>query len=178
MKKPLLVVLAFVLSGCGANIDDLILYTQKVRANTQVSIDPYPEFKALSSVSYDASAMRSPFQRSIKTVNTAVKEQKSDCKQLSLTRKKQALENYGLDGLSMSGVFTSNGRKYALVSANDGTLHKVSVGSYIGLFHGRIKQINDREILITEMLPDGAGCYKSKDATLTMSSMAGENNDV
>lgn len=171
-------IVSVLLSGCGSNIDDLIDYTNQVKASTPVNIEEYPEFDALPSVSYDAKDFRSPFQKSLKPAELAVELQRANCTQLNQKRRKQALENYGLDALAMSGVFTTNGRKYALIKANDGSLHKITTGSYIGLFHGRVKQIKNKEILITEMLPDGAGCFKSKDATLTMSSMVGENNDV
>ncbi|MFW8591701.1 pilus assembly protein PilP [Glaciecola sp. 2405UD65-10] len=178
VRVVVIAVLSLLLSACGSNIDDLILYTQQVRANTQVSIEPYPEFKALPNVSYGAADLRSPFQRSIRAANEAPEQQQTNCPQINLNRPKQGLEKYGLDALTMTGVFTSNGRKYALISANDGSLHKVTRNSYLGLFHGRVKQITNKEILITEMLPDGAGCYKSKDTTLIMSSLLGERNDV
>jgi len=179
MKRVLLVTLfSIALSACGSNIDDLIVYTQQVRANTQVSIEPYPEFTSLPNVSYQASDLRSPFQRTLRSASEALEVQRANCAQIDVNRRKQALEYYGLDGLAMAGVFTTNGRKYALITANDGSLHKIVKGSYIGLFHGRVTQITNKEILITEMLPDGEGCFKSKDTTLTMPSLVGENNDV
>lgn len=170
--------LAALLSGCGANIDDLVAYTEQVKADTQVSIEAYPEFKPLPNVSYTSTRLRSPFIRSRNEQTAEAPLERLNCKQPNSKRQKQALESFGLDGLQMAGVFTSQGRKYALVKANDGSLHKVTSGSYIGLFHGRVTTIKNTEILITEMLPDGAGCWKSKQATLTMSSMAGENNNV
>lgn len=177
-KAPALIFSVVVLSGCGASIDDLVVYTEQVKANTEVNIVPYPEFKVLPSVDYDSNSLRSPFMRSLRNESTAIAIQTANCKQPNTNRKKQALENFGLDGLQMAGIFTNNGRKYALVKANDGSLHKVTRGSYIGLFHGRVTQIKKNEILIKEMLPDGAGCWKSKDATLTMSSMVGESDNV
>jgi type IV pilus assembly protein PilP len=179
MKKLLLSLsVTVLLTGCGTSIDDLIVYTEKTRVNTQVNIEPYPEFRPLPSVSYSAKNMRSPFLRSRaeQIADTAI--QRPNCQQPNPNRSKQTLENFGLDGLEMAGVFTNNGRKYALVKANDGSLHKVTQGSYIGLFNGRVSTIRNSEILIEEMLPDGAGCWKSKQATLTKSSMVGENNNV
>ncbi len=169
---------ASLLGGCGANIDDLIIYTEQIKANTQVNIDAYPEFVPLPSVNYDATTLRSPFTKSYREQSDVVTAERPNCDQPKQNRAKQPLERFGLDALQMSGVFTNNGRKYALVKANDGTLHKVTRGSYIGLFHGRVTKITNTEILIEEMLPDGAGCWKSKQATLTMSSMVGENNNV
>lgn len=179
MKKILTTLcLTTLISGCGANIDDLVAYTAQIKANTQVSIEAYPEFKALPSVSYSSSNMRSPFVKSKTELVSRAPLARDNCLQPKRNRSKQSLEKFGLDGLQMAGVFTNNGRKYALVKANDGSLHKVTSGSYIGLFHGRVTAINNTEILIKEMLPDGAGCWKSKQATLTISSMVGENNNV
>jgi type IV pilus assembly protein PilP len=179
MKKLFLSASLFsLLTGCGANIDDLVIYTDKVRANTQVNIDEYPEFKPLPNVSYTASNLRSPFLRSRTEKIADTSTQTPNCQQPNTNRRQQPLESFGLDGLQMAGVFTANGLKYALVKANDGSLHKVTIGSYLGLFHGRVTAINNNEILIEEMLPDGAGCWKNKKATLTMSSTVGENNNV
>jgi type IV pilus assembly protein PilP len=166
------------LTGCGANIDDLIAYTESVRANTKVSIEPYPEFAPLPNVSYTASDHRSPFLRSrTEQVVQSVKD-RPNCQQPNNDRRKQALESYGIDSLEMAGVFTNNGRQYALIKAFDGSLHKVTRGNYIGLFNGRVSSIHDSEILIQEMLPDGAGCWKSKQTTLTKPSMVGGNSNV
>jgi type IV pilus assembly protein PilP len=179
MKKWLISVIAVTtLSGCGANIDDLIAYSAEVKANTPVNIEEYPEFEALPTVEYSASNLPSPFMRTVREETASTQDLTPSCAQPNNNRRRHALESYGLDALQMSGIFTSNGRKYALVKANDGSLHKVTSGTYIGLFHGRVTQIKDSEILIKEMLPDGAGCWKSKQATLTMSSMVGENNNV
>jgi type IV pilus assembly protein PilP len=179
MKKLLLSLSSIaILSGCGANIDDLIVYTEQVRANTPVSIDEYPEFEPLPNVSYSASNLRSPFLRS-RTLQVAdTPNEGPSCEQPNNQRRKQPLEQFGIDGLQMAGVFTSKGRKYALVKANDGSLHKVTRGSYLGLFNGRVTAITNTEILIEEMLPDGAGCWKSKQGALTISSMVGENTNV
>jgi type IV pilus assembly protein PilP len=46
----------------------------------------------------------------------------------------------------------------------------------VGLFHGKVLQIDSNEITIQEMLPDGAGCWQSKTATISMSSATGEDN--
>ena len=178
--KKLLVGLGLIglLSGCGANIDDLIIYTEQVRANTKVNIEEYPEFTPLPNVSYSSNSLRSPFLRSRTEQVADTLVERPNCQQPNPNRSKHALESFGLDGLQMAGVFTTNGVKFALIKANDGSLHKVTYGSYVGLFSGRVTAINNTQILIEEMLPDGAGCWKSKQATLTIASMVGENNNV
>jgi len=176
MKRLIAIAGVFALTGCGASIDDLVAYTQQVKANTQVSIEPYPVFNEFESVDYGASNMRSPFGRSKDESEVSEIESTPNCTQPDRQRVKFKLERFGLDALQMSGVLELNGKRYALIKPNDGSLHRVAIGSYVGLFHGRVTQINDREITIQEMLPDGAGCWQPKTATISMSSAAGDNN--
>lgn len=178
-RKLLTLLSAFVMVGCTAQIDDLIVYTEEVKQRTPVSIEAYPEFTSQEPAQYTVNDLRSPFQRATPLADAqAVVAATPNCPQINLQRRKQPLERYGLDALTMSGVFTSNNKRYALVTANDGSLHRVSVGNYLGLFHGRITQITANEIKVKEMLPDGAGCFKSKVATLSMSPAVGDDNNV
>jgi len=180
MKKLIVAAISCsVLSGCGAQIDDLVAYTTQVKQSTQVNIETYPQFTTLEAVDYGAADLRSPFQRIVPqaNANTGV-AQNENCMQPISNRKKGKLEAYGIDALQMAGVFTSNGQQWALVKANDGSLHRVKRGEYLGLFNGKIQSISATQIIIQEMLPDGAGCWKTKQATLTMSSMTGENDNV
>jgi type IV pilus assembly protein PilP len=178
MKKLTLVTLIAALAGCSAQTSDLVEYVAQVKQNTPVYIEPYPEFKTMPAFEYQAASLRSPFQRPRNIAMQAPEVEKQNCLQPNFNRKKQPLEAYGLDALSISGMFTSQGKKWALITANDGSLHKAKAGDYLGLFFGKITSINDGTISITEMLPDGAGCWQTKEATLTMSSKAGENDNV
>lgn len=166
------------IAGCTGNIDDLIEYTEEVKRNSSVVVTPAPVFNQLDSVDYNASDLRDPFHRaaSQKQVEEIVKI--PNCAQPDINRRKETLESYGLDALSMSGAFSTNGRQFGLVIANDGTLHKVTQGSYIGLFNGRVTSINESSITITEYLPDGAGCFKPKTAQMSLSGVTGNDNNV
>ena len=179
-KNYLVLATCIALSACSAKLDDLIAYTDSVKSNTNVNIEEYLEFEQLKPVNYTSSGLRSPFQRlqqgNEETASVAV--QTANCTQPNRQRAKQKLESYGIDALQMAGVFSTGGQKWVLIKANDGTLHKAKRGQYIGLFFGKIINITDKEVVIEEMLPDGAGCWKTKTATLTMSSVAGENDNV
>lgn len=179
MKNIFLIALAILLSGCEAQTDDLVTFVVGVKQNTTVNIEPYPEFATMPAFEYKSSELRSPFQRprNISSVQT-VEVKRANCSQPNFSRRKQPLEAYGLDALTISGTFTSKGKKWALLTANDGSLHKATTGDYLGLFFGKITSINNNTIALTEMLPDGAGCWQQKQATLTMSSQAGENDNV
>lgn len=178
MKKRMIVTLAATLAGCHAQLDDLTTYVAEVKQNTPVNIEPYPEFTAMPAHQYQGASLRSPFQRP-KTLTLAVVEAaKANCLQPNVQRQKQPLERYGLDALSLSGVFTSKGKRWALIKANDGSLHQVTTGDYMGLFLGKITAIKNGTISLTEMLPDGAGCWQKKQASISMTAKAGEDNNV
>ena len=176
MKKRLLIPLLISLTGCEANMDDIQAYIVEVKQNTPVSIEPYPQFAAKPTFIYSAGELRSPFQRP-RNIGVELKQAATpNCAQPDFARAKQPLEKFGIDALSVTGVFTSNGKKWALIQTNTGSLFKVTKGDHLGLFFGKIDSINNGTVSFTEMLPDGAGCWQKKQATLTMLSKAGEQN--
>jgi type IV pilus assembly protein PilP len=168
----------FLLSACSPTLNDLTSYTQEIKARTQVNIEPYPEFSKPPSVEYTAQSLRSPFKRPKEATSTVTRVAQANCLQPDLNRKRTRLEEYGLDALALSGSFTAQNNRWALFKSNDGSLHKAQIGSRIGLFYGKIKEINKKSVRIEQLLPDGAGCWQRKEVTLTMSSAAGENENV
>ncbi|WP_229161471.1 pilus assembly protein PilP [Fluctibacter halophilus] len=179
MKNRLLLLAAMTLAGCQVETQDLEQHIATVKQNTQISIEPYPEFTTQPPFTYGAATKRSPFQRPKGSAAKAlVKNERVNCLQPDFDRAKQPLERYGLDALSVTGMFTSQGKQWALFQANDGSLYKATAGDFVGLFFGKITSISNGTVAITEMLPDGAGCWQTKEATLTMASQAGESDNV
>lgn len=178
MKYIKIVLTALLFSGCEAKVNDLQVFIAQVKQTTGVNIEAYPEFDSKPTFIYSADALRSPFQRPRNTgasgkINVAAQ---LNCAQPDFNRSKQSLEKFGIDALSVNGVFQSNGKKWALIQSNTGSLFKATIGDYLGLFFGKIDSIQNGTVSFTEMLPDGAGCWQKKQATLTMLSKAGENN--
>jgi type IV pilus assembly protein PilP len=178
MKHLITLLFTLLLFGCDAKIDDLQVFIAEVKQTTTVNIESYPEFESKPTFIYSADTFRSPFQRPRNT-GTAVEVKVAsqlNCIQPDFNRNKQPLEKFGIDALSINGVFQSNGKKWALIKSNTGGLFKATVGDYLGLFFGEIDSIQNGTVSFTEMLPDGAGCWQKKQATLTMLSKAGEDN--
>lgn len=178
MKKLMIFAAPLLLAGCEARVDDLAQFVASVKETTQVNIEHYPEFVTMPAFEYKANTLRSPFQRPRNSIVETVATERANCLQPDFSRTKQALEGYGMDALSVSGMFTSLGKNWVLIKANDGSLHKATLGDHLGLFFGKITSIQNGTVSITEMLPDGAGCWQKKQAKLTMSSQAGENDNV
>lgn len=179
LMKPLLIGVSSIgLMACQPDTSDLEAFVTQVNQNTQVNIEPYPEFVTKPPFKYQAGKLRSPFLRPKNQNNEAPRVAQKNCLQPDFQRSKQALESYGIDSLTIKGSFSRAGKNWALVAANDGSLHKVSVGDYMGLFHGRVTAIGSTQINYVELLPDGTGCWQVKQATLSLSSSTGEEDNV
>jgi type IV pilus assembly protein PilP len=165
----------FIISGCSHSTDDLAQFTANVQSTTPVSLEPSPEFHALPDYQYQATALRSPFISPITVVPTQVSTQRGNCRMPNFTRRTTALEAYGIDAIAMSGVLRINSTAFALFKTNDGKLHKAKIGHYLGLFHGKITHIGSDHVLVDQLIPDGAGCYQSKQTRIVIATDAGDN---
>jgi len=178
MKKILILLTPVVLSACSVKMSDLDQFITEVKQTTPVNIEPQPKFTTMPAFKYTAANGRSPFQRPKNLPPQAQQNKRSNCAQPDFERPKQALEKYGSDALAVIGMFNSQGRQWALIQANDGSLHKATSGDHLGLFFGKISSIENGTVSFTEMLPDGAGCWQLKQAKLSMNSKAGEKTNV
>jgi type IV pilus assembly protein PilP len=57
---------------------------------------------------------------------------------------------------------------WALIRAKDKTIYRVKAGNYMGKNHGQITQITESKIELTEIVPDGRGGYRERQATLAL----------
>ncbi|MBU3020802.1 pilus assembly protein PilP [Aestuariibacter sp. A3R04] len=178
LRIVMILVIGLLSSGCAPKIDDLVAYTAQVKATTSVQVDPYPEFKSQPAFKYDASSFRSPFARPQDRTSPVVAATRNNCIQPDFDRKKEKLEKYGLDSLTLSGTFSTQGVRWVLFKTTEGALLKARKGNHVGLFYGEITHIGDDAIIIEQLLPDGAGCWQREKTTLMMNTSAGDNKNV
>lgn len=151
------------LAGCGGDMQDLQQRVAEVKARKSEQIEPIPPIKQAEAFEYVAGVRRDPFQRAEPEPGAASHGPRPD-----LNRPREALEEFPLDALRMQGVIEAAGVVYALVKAPDGVIHRVAVGHHIGQNYGRIKAINESEITLAELVPDGFGGWVSRPATLAL----------
>ena len=151
-------------AACGAGTDDLKreLETKKKRPGGR--IEPLPEIKPYESFAYDATSLRSPFEPSIPVVAPGAGGVRPDAR-----RTREFLEGFSLDTLRMVGTLRQQGRTYGLIRTKDGLIHRVLPGNYLGQNDGRVTQIMDAKIAVTEIVPDGLGGYMERPAALALS---------
>lgn len=93
----------------------------------------------------------------------------SGCLSPDPRRRKQPLEKFAISDLTMRGTLGELGVTWGLVEASDATLHRVSVGSYVGFFNGKVTNVNQQQVAVVELIPDGAGCWSERDTVIKMS---------
>lgn len=169
MKKlVLLVALGASLSGCFDDTTELKAHIAKVQANTTSYIDPMPAVPEFNHFDYSAQTLRSPFVAPKPEAIQEKMQQMSGCLSPDPRRRKQPLEKFALSDLTMRGTLGELGVTWALVEASDGTLHRVAVGGYVGLYNGRIVAVNQENVKVVELIPDGAGCWVERETTISM----------
>ena len=155
--KPILVSICLLLSACGGDdMSDLDAYIAEVKARPRGNIDALPESKTVQPFLYVLDNSRDPFKPVEKPEDIMPElDTTGNGKgiQPDLTRRKEDLESYALDTLRMVGTVDKEGL-WALVRSNDGTIHRVKVGNYMGLNYGKVLEISDTEIKLMEIVPD------------------------
>ncbi|XQW84765.1 pilus assembly protein PilP [Thalassotalea piscium] len=168
MKKIVSLFFLISLTGCFDDTSDLKAHIATVQANTTSKIDPMPEVPVFDHVEYSAQNLRSPFDLPRPEAIQEKIQQMSGCLSPDPRRRKQPLEKFSLSDLSMRGTLGELDITWALVEASDSTLHRVAVGNYVGLYNGRISEVNQNNIKVIELIPDGSGCWVERETVVTM----------
>ena len=84
-----------------------------------------------------------------------------------LNRRKQPLEAYPLDTMSMVGSLNKQGQLVALVKV-DNLLYQVRAGSYLGQNYGKVTRITETEVTLREIVQDAAGEWIERPAALQL----------
>lgn len=165
LRSCLLLGLLASLGGCGMiGMSDLEEFVAQEKAKKSVKIEPIPQIKQYEAFAYVEGSRRDPY---VATVPQRAGGGGSGL-QPDLRRNKEPLEEYPLDALRMVGTIELNNQIYALVNAPDRIVHRVMRGNHMGQNFGAITKIDDAEITLTEIIPDGFGGWMQRPATLTL----------
>jgi type IV pilus assembly protein PilP len=84
-----------------------------------------------------------------------------------LVRRKEPLEDFPLDTMSMVGSIIKAGQPVALVKV-DNLLYQVKIGNYLGQNYGRVMKISETELGLREIVQDPTGEWGERVATLQL----------
>ena len=85
-----------------------------------------------------------------------------------LNRRKEPLEAFPLDALDMVGSIAKGGGLVALVMAPDKVTYRVRPGVYMGQSDGRVTGVFEDRIELIELVPDGAGGWLERPASIAL----------
>lgn len=171
-KKLLLFPVLLSLASCANNLDDLNQFMNNERNKPPKPIDPLPEIRPMEVFEYNAQHLRDPFSNDLEEKDKDPTEADLAAFESGqgpdLTRRKEFLESFPLDSMKMVGTYQQENDFWGLVTDPDGTIHRVSIGNFLGHNHGKISAIAENEITIKEWINDGLGAWRERDASMAL----------
>lgn len=162
-----LIAVTLVLSGCGnADTSDIRAFMDAANKRPKGAIEPIPRFAPYEAFTYEASALRSPFQPPIK-IDLTKRAKGSQLVKPDPNRTKQFLEGFNIESFEMVGTLANETGRYALMRGAGG-VHRVKVGDYLGRNEGRIVAITESQVDVVEIVPDGEGGWLERPRTIPL----------
>jgi type IV pilus assembly protein PilP len=167
-----LAVAAMLLSACSADQEELQQWMDQQRREVKPNVKPLQAPKKFDPEPYTSALAVDPF--STQKLTVALKQEARQPNSLlsaELNRRKEPLEAYPLDSMSMVGSVNKLGQPFALLKV-DALLYQVKVGDYLGQNYGRITRIAETDIALREIVQDAAGEWIERPATLQLQERA------
>jgi type IV pilus assembly protein PilP len=159
-------------AGCTTSgQDELQAWMQAERNAIRPSVQPISEPTRFVPQPYDAERLIPPFSaeklaRLLRGTQSA-SASSSALIEPELARRRQPLEAFPLDAMTMVGSLDRNGQLVALVKI-DRLLYQVRAGNYLGQNFGRVTGITETEVVLREVVQDAAGEWIERPAALQL----------
>lgn len=166
------VLAAALLAGCSAENEELRVWMERERREVKPKVSPLQAPKKFDPEPYTTALAVDPF--SLQKLTVALKQEARGPNSLlstELNRRREPLEAYPLDSMSMVGSVSKQGQPYALLRV-DNLLYQVKVGDYLGQNYGRITQIDETQIALREIVQDAAGEWIERPGVLQLQEKA------
>lgn len=160
------------LAGCGAEHEELQGWMDQQQREVKPNVTPLQPPSRFDPQPYSAAEAVEPFSPQKLTVALRQEaRQPNSLVSAELNRRKEPLEAWPLDAMSMVGSVSKQGQPMALLRV-DRLLYQVKVGDYLGQNYGRIMKISETEITLREIVQDAAGEWIERPATLQLQETA------
>ena len=178
MKSPRLVTAvlavssACMLSACSGEQEELTVWMEQQKREVKPNVQPLVPPRKFDPAPYAAAQAVDPFSN--QKLAVALKQEARQPNSLlaaETNRRKEPLEAFPMDSMSMVGSVTKNGQQYALLRV-DNLLYQVKVGDYLGQNYGKITRISETEVTLREVVQDAAGEWIERTGTLQLQEKA------
>lgn len=157
------------LSGCSdGGTHEVSQWMDEVRRQTPVTVKKLPEPKQFIPFSYAANDEIAPFDPlKLEEALAKLTARAGSGIKPNLDRRRELLESYPLDTITMVGTLQKPGLNYALLLVDKSIFH-VKAGNYIGQNFGRITRITETAVELKEVVRDASGEWVERTATLEL----------
>ncbi len=162
-KHWLLLASVLLLSACTKGDSDLREWINVVKNRPAPPLDPLPLIEDPPVITYSPVGLRDPFAKPPLNRMASNSGPSPD-----LNRRRQPLEAFTLDSLSMVGTIGVGSNLKGLVLAPDKVTYRVTPGVYLGQSDGRILSVSSNKIELVELVPDGSGGWIERQAHIAM----------
>lgn len=169
LRRVAMLAVALMLGGCGRSVTsepgdapNLEAWAEEVKQRPAPPLEPLPVMQQFETFEYSAQGIRDPFSNAF-TDDSGGSGPRPDS-----NRRKEITEQYPLDSMSMVGTIGTGGRIRGLVLAPDKVTYQISPGNYLGQNDGRVTSVNENRIELVELVPDGAGGWLERPASLAL----------
>ena len=159
-------------SGCSSHSDELVEWFEQQRREVKPSVEPLTAPKKFNPQPDQGAQSPEPF--GAQKMAVALKQESRQPSSLlasEMQRRREPLEAFPLDGMSMVGSLDQRGRRFGLLKV-DSLLYQVKVGDHIGQNYGRVVKIDETQIVLREIVQDAAGEWIERPATLQLQEQA------
>ena len=160
---------ALLLGACGRSVtsgpDDpsnLEKWVAEVKKRPAPALEPLPVMQQFETFEYAAQSLRDPFS------NAFTDQGSGSGPRPDPNRRKEVLEQFPLDSLDMVGTIGTGASQFALVIAPDKVTYRVRPGMYMGQAEGRVTDVTDTRVDLVELVPDGAGGWMERPASIAL----------
>jgi type IV pilus assembly protein PilP len=160
------------LSACTGEQEELTVWMEQQKREVKPNIQPLVPPRKFDPAPYAGAQAVDPF--STQKLAVALKQEARQPNSLlasEMNRRKEPLEAFPMDSMSMVGSVTKNGQQYALLRV-DNLLYQVKVGDYLGQNYGKITRISETEVSLREVVQDAAGEWIERTSTLQLQEKA------
>ena len=160
----------FMLVSCNNDMNDLDQYFADAKLIPAQQIEPLPEINSPEIFIYEADDLRDPFSNDLQLLDDQLNEAATvvEGEGPNMNRRKEALENYPLDGLYMAGTYLKDSNFWGLIEDPEGIIHRVSLGEFMGQNYGEIVTIDESQVEVSEWISDGLGGWTKRKASIAL----------